>query len=55
VVEVLDGGLEDALKELEIEQEAVGLQVLAGEGDEDAVVVAMRVFALPVIVAKVVT
>jgi hypothetical protein len=55
VIEVLDRGLEDALEELEIEEKTVGLQLFADQGDEDAVVMAVRVLALAVVVAKVVT
>jgi len=55
VIEVLDGGLKEALEELEVEEEAVGFELLTDEGDEDAIVVAVRVLALAVVVAKVVT
>jgi CIC family chloride channel protein len=54
VVEVVDDGAEEGLEELEVEQEAGGVELGAGEGDEDAVVVAVRVLALAVVVAEVV-
>ena len=54
VVEVVDGGAEDLLEELEVEEEAGFVEGFADEGDEDAVVMAVRVFALALVVAEVV-
>ena len=54
VVEVVDGGAHDLLEEFEVEQHAGFVELLAYEGDEDLVVVAVRVLALATIVAEVV-
>ena len=54
VVEVLDGGAHDLLEELEVEEEAGVVELLADEGDEDLVVVAVGVLALASVVAEVV-
>lgn len=54
VVEIIDGGTEDVLELLEIEQEAGFVELLPGQGDEDPVVVAVGVLALAVVVAEIV-
>jgi hypothetical protein len=54
VVKVFDGGAHDLLEELEVEEKAGIVELLADEGDEDLVVVAVGIFTLAVIVAKVV-
>src|SRR5258706_13587048 len=54
VIEVVDDGAHDLLEQLEIEEQASLVEVFALEGDEDLVVVAVRVFALAAVVAEVV-
>src|SRR3984885_8655523 len=54
VVEVLHGGAHDLLEELEVEEHAGLVELFSDEGDEDLVVVAVRVLALAAIVAEVV-
>lgn len=54
VIEVVDGGAKDLLEELEVEEKAGLIEFVADESDEDAVVVAVRVFALAAVVAEVV-
>src|ERR1700722_838406 len=54
VVEVFDDGAHDLLEQLEVEEQAGFVEVSALEGDEDLVVVAVRVLALATIVAEVV-
>ena len=54
VVEVVDDGAHDLLEELEVQQKAGFVEVFALEGDEDLVVMAVRVLALATIVAEVV-
>jgi len=51
VIEEFDRGAEDLLEELEVEQEAGVVEGFADERHEDAVVVAVGVFALAVVVA----
>jgi hypothetical protein len=54
MVEVFDDGAHDLFEELEVEQEASLVEIFALEGDEDLVVVAVRVLALATVVAEVV-
>ncbi len=54
VVEAVDDGAHDLLEEFEIKQEAGVIKIGANEGDEDFVVVAMRVLALALVVAEIV-
>jgi hypothetical protein len=54
VVEVFDDGAHDLLEEFEVEEQAGLVEVFTLEGDEDLVVVAVRVLALASIVAEVV-
>jgi hypothetical protein len=54
VVEVFDGGTHDLLEELEVEEHAGLVKLFADEGDEDLVVVAVRVLALAAVVTEVV-
>jgi hypothetical protein len=54
MVEVVDDRAHDLLEEFEVEEEASLVEVFALEGDEDLVVVAVRVFALATVVAEVV-
>ena len=55
MIEVFDGGAKDVLEELEVEQETGFIEVFADKSDEDAVVVAVRVFTFALVVAEVVT
>src|SRR5580704_19760484 len=54
VVEVVDDGAHDLLEEFEIEEQAGFIEVFALQGDEDLVVVAVRILALATVVAEVV-
>ena len=54
MVEIVDGGAHDLLEELEVEQHPGFVELCADKGDEDLVVVAVRVLALAAIVAEVV-
>jgi hypothetical protein len=54
VVEVFDYRTHDLFEELEIEEEASFIEVIALKGDEYLVVVAVRVLALATVVAEVV-
>ena len=54
VVEVFHGGAHDLFEELEVEEHAGLVELLADEGDEDLVVVAVGVLALASVVAEVV-
>jgi hypothetical protein len=54
VVEVIDYGAHDLLEELEVEEQTGFIEVFALEGDEDLVVVTVRILALATIVAEVV-
>src|ERR1700733_6288242 len=53
VVEIVDSGAHYLLKELEIEKHTCFVEFFADQGDEDLVVVAMRIFALTSVVAEV--
>jgi hypothetical protein len=55
VIEIVDGGAEDLLEKLEVEKEAGVVEVFADEGDEDAIVMTVGIFAFSVVVAEVVT
>jgi hypothetical protein len=54
VVEVVDDRAHDLLEELEVEEQAGFVEVFALEGNEDLVVVAVRILALATVVAEVV-
>jgi len=54
VVQILDCGAEDLLEELEVQEEAGFVESFTDEGYEHTVVMAVRVFALALVVAEVV-
>ncbi len=47
VVDAIDDRAHDVLEQFEVEQQAGGVELGSGQGDTDLVVVAVRVFALP--------
>ncbi len=55
VVEAVDYRAHDLLQQFEVEEKAGFIEIRADEGDEDLVVVAVRIFALSAVVAEVVT
>jgi hypothetical protein len=54
MVEVFDDRAHDLLEESEVEEQAGLVKVFSLEGDEDLVIVSVRVLALASVVAKVV-
>jgi hypothetical protein len=54
MVEVFDDGAHHLFEELEVEEQTSFVEVFTLEGDEDLVVVAVRILALATIVAEVV-
>jgi len=55
VVDALDDRTQQILEQLEVQQQAGGVQLRPGQGDADLVVMAMRVLALALVVAEVVS
>jgi hypothetical protein len=54
MVQVLDDGTHNLFEQLEVEKEAGFVKVFAPEGDENLIVMAVRVLALAAIIAEVV-
>src|SRR5947209_7018076 len=55
VIQAIDNRAQQVLEQLEVEQKAGLIQMLPGEGNQHAVVVAVRVLTLAVVVAQVVS